>query len=114
MYQFKVGDNVILKPSAVRDMCKLAADLFNPDDRYIGVVKGYGPVYVNMGMEDNNVAVEFSFNFPGGHDCNKLCQPHRGQYITVTNLELAHYDCTVPNVIPKTIFIEATVEQETI
>ena len=91
---YTTGQHVIIPYAAAPDVCGLAQSLLPMR----GVVKGYGPIVQHDAPPGECViAVEMPTEFPGGHTCNGLCLPRRGQYVAGKHLQLAEYT-TVPQV----------------
>jgi hypothetical protein len=63
----------------------------------IGTVRAIVRAPEKYGPGEDMIAVEFPDAFIGGHDCNKSCARHQGQYFTAKNLRPA-YVRTVPNI----------------
>lgn len=99
---FQNDDKVYINPSAKEDVGFLAWDYVS--NTGYGTIKGAltgtkeEPVPESMFV----YAIEFAREFSGGIECQGLCKPKRGQWISAKHLELdfeASRDVvTVPNI----------------
>jgi hypothetical protein len=100
---FQIGDKVFLEDSAQVDTGWLSWQSHIHDHRS-GVVKS---VMASAGQSDKPIpeneriyAVEWQEDFSGGHDCQRSCLPHRGQFITAKHLSLKFEASRVVQTIP--------------
>lgn len=83
MGKFQIGDKVIVTEHT-KNIChglSVKTDLYN----FIGTV-----CHINNNIQpnDGNIGVNFGHRIGGGHNCNKTCPDHYGQYISEIYLKL--------------------------
>jgi hypothetical protein len=100
---FQPGDKVFVENSAQIDVGYLA--WFYVDKHRDAEVR-QRMTYIEhddkISEAEHVYAIEFAEEFPGGHDCQKNCAPHRGQFVAAKHLSLKFEESrevtTVPNI----------------